>query len=173
MPVILLTSPFEPHEIIKGLECGADNFVLKPYLSDFVLSRIGYVLENQRDGAVNKFGFEVTLGDKKHFIPSDRLHIIELLFSTFEAALQRSRDQEQGQKELRHARERIATLERITLMCAQCRKIQHLGDWAQIEVFVEAEYDTEFSHTLCPDCLHSRHPEFPTGEVQQGTVSDA
>jgi DNA-binding response OmpR family regulator len=176
MPVILLTSRYEPHQIIKGLECGADNFVLKPYASDFILSRIRYVLQNQerRDRAITELGLEVTLGDKKHFITSDRLQIIELLFSTFEAALQRSRDLERAQKELRHARDRrIVSLERITLMCAQCRKIRHGGDWEQIEVFVEAECDTEFSHTLCPDCLHSRHPEFPTREAQKGTVSDA
>lgn len=31
IPVMLLTQLSEPKDIIKGLECGADNFVTKPY----------------------------------------------------------------------------------------------------------------------------------------------
>ena len=166
MPVILLTSLSEPHEIIKGLECGADNLVLKPYEPDFILSRISYILRNhdQNAGAVGDRGIEVLLGDKKHFITSDRLQIIDLLFSTFEAALQRSKELEQAQTQLRRANERIDTLERITPMCAECKKIQHAGSWEQIETFVRTECDTEFSHTLCPDCMHKRHPQFQTTE---------
>ena len=169
MPVILLTSLSEPHEIIKGLECGADNLVLKPYAPDFILSRISYVLRNhdQNPGAIADRGIEVLLGDKKHFITSDRLQIIDLLFSTFEAALQRSRELEQAQTQLRRANERIDTLERITPMCAECKKIRHAGSWEQIETFVRTECDTEFSHTLCPECMHKRHPKFPTRNSQE------
>ena len=160
MPVILLTSLSEPHEIIKGLECGADNFVLKPYAPDYILSRIQYVLENQdrRGETTAQPGIEVSLGEKTHFITSDRLPIIDLLFSTFEAALQRSKELEQAQKELRHAHARINSLERITPMCAECKKIRHGGGWEQIETFVRTEMDTEFSHTLCPECLETLHP---------------
>lgn len=164
MPVILLTSLSEPHEIIKGLECGADNLVLKPYEPDFILSRISYVLRNHEQNAGTDLGIEVLLGDKKHFITSDRLQIIDLLFSTFEAALQRSRELEQAQTQLRRANERIDTLERITPMCAECKKIRHAGSWEQIETFVRTECDTEFSHTLCPECMHKRHPEFGAQE---------
>ena len=175
MPVILLTSLSEPHEIIKGLECGADNFVLKPYAADFILSRIQYVLGNQdRQSEINsEEGIEVSLGDKKHFITSHRLQIIDLLFSTFEAALQRSRELEQTQKELSHAQARINSLERITPMCAHCKKIRHGADWEQIETFVRTEMDTEFSHTLCPDCLQTLHPNLPPGAGQEGTAQDS
>src|SRR5437868_9281968 len=31
MPVILLTTLTEPMDIVQGLECGADNFITKPY----------------------------------------------------------------------------------------------------------------------------------------------
>lgn len=31
IPVILLTALFDPADVIKGLECGADNFLTKPY----------------------------------------------------------------------------------------------------------------------------------------------
>ena len=31
VPIILLTSLQDPHDIIKGLQAGADNFITKPY----------------------------------------------------------------------------------------------------------------------------------------------
>ncbi len=46
LPVILLTSLSDPEDILKGLECGADNFIVKPYDEDFLLSRIRHVMEN-------------------------------------------------------------------------------------------------------------------------------
>jgi len=172
MPVILLTSLCEPHEIIKGLECGADNFVLKPYAPDFILSRISYLLQNHQRPAesVAESGIEVFLGDKKHFITSDRLQIIDLLFSAFEAALQRSRELETAKKELRHAHAMIDNLERITPICAECKKIRHGSSWEQIEVFVRTKHDTEFSHTLCPDCMHRLHPQCSTSGAQSETT---
>ena len=175
MPVILLTSLCEPHEIIKGLECGADNFVLKPYKPEFILSRIQNLLQNQDQRAEMTVqpGIEVSLGDKTHFITSGRLQIIDLLFSAFEAALQRSHELEQAQKEPRHAHARINKLERITPMCAECKKIRHGGEWEQIEAFLRTEMNTEFSHTLCPDCLQTLHPSLPASEGQQGALTDA
>ena len=160
MPVILLTSLSDPQDVIKGLECGADNFVLKPYAPEFLLSRIRYVLMNRdhRSGSITDFGIEVFLGDKKHFITSDRLQVIDMLFSTFEAALQRSRELENAHTELRHANERIETLERITSICAECKKIRHGENWEQLEVFIRTSCDTEFSHTVCPDCMERLHP---------------
>ena len=31
VPVILVTTLSDPGDVIRGLECGADNFILKPY----------------------------------------------------------------------------------------------------------------------------------------------
>ncbi|MFQ5341557.1 MAG: response regulator [Anaerolineae bacterium] len=47
LPVILLTQLSEPGDIIEGLECGADNFMTKPYDEPALLSRIQYILANQ------------------------------------------------------------------------------------------------------------------------------
>ena len=38
--VILLTQLSDPKEIIRGLECGADDFIVKPYNEEFLLARI-------------------------------------------------------------------------------------------------------------------------------------
>ena len=40
IPVILLTSLSDTQDVIRGLECGADNFVTKPYDEKLLISRI-------------------------------------------------------------------------------------------------------------------------------------
>ncbi|MDB6100360.1 MAG: hypothetical protein JWO52_359, partial [Gammaproteobacteria bacterium] len=44
VPVILVTTLSDPHDVIRGLECGADNFILKPYDADQLLRRVQFVL---------------------------------------------------------------------------------------------------------------------------------
>src|SRR4029079_7051072 len=40
VPVILMTSLSDPMNIIRGLECGAENFIPKPYDANNLLSRV-------------------------------------------------------------------------------------------------------------------------------------
>lgn len=47
--VILLTQLFDPSDVIRGLECEADNFIMKPYASEFLLSRIKNILETKKE----------------------------------------------------------------------------------------------------------------------------
>ena len=48
IPVILVTTLSDPQDVIRGLECRADNFILKPYDSAYLLSRVQFVLVNTR-----------------------------------------------------------------------------------------------------------------------------
>ena len=91
IPVILVTSLIDPKDIVSGLECGADNFVRKPYADDYLLKRIQHVLLNQelrRAEAVRvDLGIVVYLGGQKHFINAERQQILDLLISTYEQAV--------------------------------------------------------------------------------------
>ncbi|MDD2734138.1 MAG: response regulator [Desulfuromonadaceae bacterium] len=90
IPVILLTSLSDPEDVITGLECGADYFIMKPYNEEFLLSRIQHVLANRNleaDQGV-RIGLEIYFRGKKYFINSDRLQILNLLLSTYETAIQ-------------------------------------------------------------------------------------
>lgn len=40
VPVIMLTSQYEPEQIIEGLEAGADDYIRKPYQKDVLIARI-------------------------------------------------------------------------------------------------------------------------------------
>jgi PAS domain S-box-containing protein len=86
VPVILLTSLAEPQDVIKGLECGADNFIRKPYDERHLVARVANILLGRelRDGGKLEVGVEVVLGGRKHFISSERQQILDFLFSSYE-----------------------------------------------------------------------------------------
>ena len=114
VPVILLTSLSDPKDVVKGLECGADNFIVKPYDEDFLLSRVRYILANQRVRRVERtqMGLEIFFAGQTYFITSDRLQILNLLLSTYETAVQRNRLLVQAQDALQqlntHLEEMVA-----------------------------------------------------------------
>jgi hypothetical protein len=42
-------------------------------------------------------------------------------------------------------------------ICAWCHKVRNdEGYWEQIEAYISARSEAEFSHALCPDC-YARH----------------
>ncbi|MBV8634811.1 MAG: response regulator, partial [Burkholderiaceae bacterium] len=89
IPVVLVTSLTDPKDIVRGLECGADNFIRKPYGEAYLLQRIEYVLMTQefRVGKNMDVGIVLYLGGQQHFINSQRQQILDLLISTYEQAV--------------------------------------------------------------------------------------
>ncbi len=102
LPVILLTLLSDPKDILRGLECGADNFIVKPYADEFLLSRLQHVLANLelRRQAGGKNAPEFFFAGHKYRLSTDRIHSIDLLLSTYETAVQKN-------IELRRANEQI------------------------------------------------------------------
>jgi signal transduction histidine kinase/DNA-binding response OmpR family regulator len=102
IPVILVTTLSDPHDVIKGLECRADNFILKPYDERHLLSRVQFVFVNSemRQSDQPGMGLEIFFNGQRHFITADRLQILNLLLSTYEAAMQRNRELTITQDEL-------------------------------------------------------------------------
>lgn len=93
IPVILLTALSNPKDIIHGLECGADNFVVKPYESDFLLARIRTVLANRQLGpAADSGAIPIFFAGERYAISADRRQILNLLLSTYETAVQTNSD---------------------------------------------------------------------------------
>ena len=155
IPVILLTQLSDPKDIVKGLECEADHFITKPYNEDFLISHIRYVLVNRelRSSAMAEMGIEIFFAGQKHFITSDRMQILDLLFSTYEAVLHKNRELEKANQELKVSLETIQRLKGLIPICSHCKKIRNdEGYWQQLEVFIREHSDAEFTHGLCPDC---------------------
>jgi signal transduction histidine kinase/ActR/RegA family two-component response regulator len=99
VPVILLTSLADPMDIVRGLECGADNFITKPFEAAYLIGRIRRLLDNRALRGSRKIGLgvEVLLMGKRFTINSEREQMLDLLISTFEEVL-RSREREYESK---------------------------------------------------------------------------
>ena len=110
IPVILLTMLSEPEDVFKGLNSGADNFIMKPYSEQLLISRIQYILANRelRKTEGGQMGIQIYFNGQTHFLTSERIQIIDLLLSTFEAAVQKNKELEQKNKELRIAEEELS-----------------------------------------------------------------
>lgn len=108
-PVILLTSLSDPDDVIMGLECGADYFIMKPYNEQFLLSRLQHIIANRQFDNNNsaKMGLVIFFRGKKYFITSDRLQILNLLLSTYETAIQKNQDLTRATEELSVLNERL------------------------------------------------------------------
>ncbi|TAK82475.1 MAG: EAL domain-containing protein [Betaproteobacteria bacterium] len=115
VPVILLTSLSDAHDVIFGLECGADNFIRKPYQGDYLLQRIDYLLMNLelRRNQKMRMGIEISLGGQRHFITAERQQILDLLISTYEQATHINKELTTREKELAHSNELLNGLNRI------------------------------------------------------------
>jgi PAS domain S-box-containing protein len=130
IPVILDTVLSEPRDIIKGLECGADNFVIKPYDEEFLLSRIHYVLSNRRLRQKEKVqvALQVTFAGAKYVITSDRLQILNLLLSTYEIAVIRNLELAAARDDLKRLNEQLEDLvkKRTTMLAERVKELECL-----------------------------------------------
>jgi len=163
IPVILLTQLSDPKDIIQGLECEADHFITKPYNEEYLLSHIQYVLVNKelRKNALADMGLEIFFAGQKHFITSNRMQILDLLFSTYEAVIQKNSELENLNNKLKKSLETIKALQGLIPICAHCKKIRNdKGYWQQLEVYIQDHSEAEFTHGLCPECESHLYSKF-------------
>ncbi len=122
VPVILVTELSAVEDVIRGLECGADSFVRKPYESRYLLGRIDYALANRRtnDRTKMQLGVEISFGGRRHFITSERQQILDLLISTYEEAVHMNEELRAKQDELLRSYQSLKTLLRVAESINHC-----------------------------------------------------
>ncbi len=110
IPVILITSLIDPKDIVRGLECGADNFIRKPFVESYLLTRIDHVLMNQqlRRNQPFEIGIALYLAGQKHFINAERQQILDLLISTYEQAVLVNEELQQRERQVKELNARLA-----------------------------------------------------------------
>lgn len=106
LPVVLVTTLADPMDIIKGLECGADNFVPKPYQPEYLVNRIRALLANRAnrrfDGA--SVAAEIFFLGRRFTISSVKEQILGLLLTTFEDVVRTNQALQASQAELASAK---------------------------------------------------------------------
>jgi len=115
VPVVLLTMLSDARDVIFGLECGADNFIRKPYEGDYLLQRIDYLMMNLelRKNQKMRMGIEISLGGQRHFITAEREQILDLLISTYEQATYINKELKTRETELAHSNQVLNGLYRV------------------------------------------------------------
>jgi signal transduction histidine kinase/DNA-binding response OmpR family regulator len=139
-PVILLTSLSDPTDVISGLECGADNFIVKPYDEGHLLSRIKHILLNRelQENSQTQMGVEIHFAGRKYFITSEKKQILDLLISTYENAVQKNTELIKVQAKLEVLNEELEQkVQKRTAAIAE-----------EIEVRKKAEIELQFRNLL-------------------------
>lgn len=92
LPVILLTSLSDPKDVVRALECGADNFIMKPYDESDLLSSINSIvasLAERVDDSASK-PIDVFFSGLHYSVISSRRQALNLLLSTYETAVKQN-----------------------------------------------------------------------------------
>lgn len=112
IPVILLTSFSDPEDVIEGLECGADNFITKPYVDDYLLSHVERVMASLKFYQTERIriGVEIMIAGKRRLIKADMRQMITLLMSTYEAAVVKNKELLLVQDELQTVNDKLEEL---------------------------------------------------------------
>jgi len=112
IPVILLTALSRSEDVLDGLECGADNFITKPYSEDYLIAMIEHILENKdiiKKGS-DYVSVEIIIRGKKRMITASQQQMLTLLLSTYEAAAHRNQELVRTQDELNKINEHLEEL---------------------------------------------------------------
>ncbi len=113
IPVILLTILSEMKDIIRGLECGANGFIIKPFDEKNLISRIeqmrlnvGFREKTDSDSTIRTF-----FSGESYQITADKRQILEFLLSVYEDLYRNNRELVRLDRELlllnEHLEERI------------------------------------------------------------------
>jgi hypothetical protein len=69
--------------------------------------------------------------------------------------------EKQKKDDLNKAVEEIKVLSGLLPICSTCKKIRSDdGYWSQIESYIAARSEAEFSHGICPECQEKLYPEW-------------
>lgn len=102
IPFIILTNLSEPTDVIKGIECGADGFMTKPYDLSLLLSNISDVLGNKKilsqESEIKQIA--LFLSGQEYRLTVNQTQIISLLLSTYSNAIYKNLELEKTYRQL-------------------------------------------------------------------------
>jgi two-component system, sensor histidine kinase and response regulator len=92
IPVILVTQLFDPADLLKGLEAGANNIIIKPFEPEHVTSRITGTLRSLSHPCADEpdATLEMSFDGQTHQIPASQLRSPTILISTYDLAIKKN-----------------------------------------------------------------------------------
>ncbi len=109
VPFILLSYLADADDILKGLESGASNFVVKPYNTEYFVSYIREEISRKHRGEEDHPRAPLTLGygGKKYSINSSVRQIIDILLATYGTAVGKNEELIKAEIDLRLLNEQL------------------------------------------------------------------
>jgi DNA-binding NtrC family response regulator len=79
------------------------------------------------------------------------------------------RDRERLINELRDALATVKRLSGLLPICSSCKKIRDdQGYWRQVEEYLHDHSEADFTHGICPECMHRLYPDVFGGDEVPG-----
>lgn len=184
MPVLLLTSLYTVDVILKGLECGADSFIIKPYGEDYLISQIQHLLSSSvayRDSK-SAADIEVVHGGKTYKIALGYQQINNLIFAYETVAnkndklLETQEDLRKNEKRLREITsalgEGIFVVDKHGRLLFMNPEAQRLLGWTEKELLGKEMHDmihyqrVDGTRVVVEDC--PVHRTMANGDIYRG-----
>jgi PAS domain S-box-containing protein len=109
VPVVLLTTLSDPVDIMRGIECGADNFIPKSHQDEYLVGRIQTLFATRARRSERRLtvGIEVSFLGNTYTVTSEKEQILDLLISTCEDIVRTNRDLRASRVELTRAKSEV------------------------------------------------------------------
>ncbi len=109
-----------------------------------------------------ELGFEAVNAGAQDYLVKGQVNG-ELLVRAIRYAMERKRIENEKEAvivELQAALAQVKLLSGFLPICCSCKKIRDdQGYWQQIESYIRAHSQAEFSHGICPECSQKLYPE--------------
>jgi len=138
--IIFLTAKTQSEDIVKGFECGAVDYIAKPFNPTELIMRV-----------------------RNHLA----LKKIQDLVATKNLELEKKNEAlETLNRDLTAALSEIKTLKGLLPICSNCKKIRKADadparseSWVALESYLYQHTEATFTHSICPDCIKKLYPE--------------
>lgn len=109
IPVILVSQLFDPADVIRGLEAGADDFIIKPYEPEYIQSRIRVILDGLPHSIPEPQDppLEISAFNNIFHISAGRAKILQILLSTYDVAVRKNVELEEAREQVNAVNEQI------------------------------------------------------------------
>ncbi len=134
IPIVFVTAmSHQAQNVFAGYGAGAVDYLFKPIEPEIVMSKVRVFCE--------------LYGQRKALEAEIEAH-------------KRAREENEGLiGKLRGALEQIKRLHGMIPICGHCKKVRNDdGCWDQVEVYMRAHSEAEFSHSICPECMAKLDP---------------
>ncbi len=75
--------------------------------------------------------------------------------------------------ELKDALAQVKSLSGLLPTCASCRKIRDAkGSWSDMESYIAAHSEANFSHGVCPDCMQKLYPDYADEVLRRSAITE-